>query len=91
MSETFAEVSKKITMAYMAISMEGETVDVKQIEAQIQQLKASALPEEQKQMMENMLQASMNMINSLGTISAADKEAVRPYLTKITSHFDQDH
>ena len=89
--EAWSEVSKKITMAYMAISMEGETVDVKQIEAQIEQLKASALPEEQKQMMENMLQASMNMINSLGTISAADKEAVRPYLTKITSHFDQDH
>lgn len=89
--EAWSEVSKKITMAYMAISMEGETVDVKQIAAQIQQLKASALPEEQKQMMENMLQASMNMIKSLGTISAADKEAVRPYLTKITSHFDQDH
>ncbi|WP_320818688.1 hypothetical protein [Thalassolituus sp.] len=89
--EAWSEISKKITMAYMAISMEGEAVDVKQIEAQIEQLKASALPEEQKQMMENMLQASMNMINSLGTISAADKEAVRPYLTKITSHFDQDH
>lgn len=89
--ESWAADSRDITTTYMAISMEGQKINPAMIEQQLAQVKASPLPEDQKQMMTGMLQGTLTMMKEVEGISAADKEVVRPYVKTIESSFGHTH
>lgn len=89
--ETWAADSRDITTTYMAISMEGEKINPAMIEHQLAQVKASPLPEDQKQMMTGMLQGTLTMMKEVQGVSAADKDIVRPYVKTIEGSFGHGH
>lgn len=90
--EQWANTSRDITMAYMAIEMEQEQVSISQMEAQLQQLKAAeGIPAEQKVMMEQMMKASLMMVQAAKKVPAKNKEAVRPYLKQIRKSLDEQN
>ena len=88
-AEHWAEISRRISLAYVALEMENETVSISQIEAQLKQVRESALPEEQKAMMEQMMEASLGMLRSVKNVSAADKKAVGPYRDQLEQKFNE--
>jgi len=88
--EQWANTSRDITMAYMAIEMESEQVNISQMEAQLKQLQAAeGIPAEQKIMMEQMMKASLMMVQAANDVPAANKKAVRPYLLQIRHSLDE--
>ena len=90
--EQWANTSRDITMAYMAIEMEQEQVSISQMEAQLQQLKAAeGIPAEQKVMMEQMMKASLMMVQAAKKVPTKNKEAVRPYLKQIRKSLDEQN
>lgn len=92
--EQWASVSRDITMAYMAVEMENEQVSESQMLAQLEQVRnAEGLSAEEKAMMEQMMKASMMMVAAAQKVSVKNKEAVRPFVDRISRQFDeqQDH
>lgn len=87
-AEHWAETSQRVSMAYFALSMEGQNDPREEIEAQLQQIRSMDVPAEQKAMMEGMLQSSLSMLKAMENVSAADKAVVRPYLPQITEQFE---
>lgn len=88
--EQWAELSREITMAYMAIEMEHELISASQMEAQLQQLQAAeGLSPEEKAMMEQMMKASLMMVQAAQKVPEANKKAIRPYVERITRQFDE--
>ena len=86
--EDWVRISQQISMAYIAISMEAQPATRVEIENQMQAIRsAKNIPEEEKAMLENMLQASLNMLDALDKVSAADKDRVRPYLPQLADQF----
>ena len=86
--EDWVRVSQQISMAYIAISMEEQPATRVEIENQMQAIRsAKNIPAEEKAMLENMLQASLNMLDSLANVTAADKDRVRPYLPQLVDQF----
>lgn len=87
--EQWANVSREISMAYMAIEMEGGDVSLSQIEAQLTQLQqAEGIPDDQKAMMEEMMKASLLMLKATQNVSDGNKKVVRQYADKITAQFN---
>lgn len=89
--EDWVRISQQISMAYIAISMEQQPATRVEIENQMQAIRsAKNIPAEEKAMLENMLQASLNMLDSLAAVTAADKDRVRPFLPQLADQFG-DH
>lgn len=86
--EDWVDLSQRISVSYLGVMLETQTNTRKEIEAQLAQLKTMKMPAEQKEMMENMLKSSLNMLTSVEKASAADKNAVRPYMQKLTEIYD---
>lgn len=86
--EQWAEVSRRVTMGYMALEIENEQVSLSQLEAQLEQIRQSeGMPAEQKMMMEQMMSTSMMMLRAAGNVSKQDKEAVRPFRQQLAEQF----
>ncbi|MAD43421.1 MAG: hypothetical protein CMI02_16960 [Oceanospirillaceae bacterium] len=88
--EEWAGMTRQISLAYLALEIENEPVSVSQLEAQLQQVKDSDLPQEQKAMMTQMMSASLMMMKAVKGVSNADKEAVRPYKDDLKAQFDAE-
>lgn len=86
--EDWVDVSQRISVSYLGVMLETQTNTRKEIENQLAQLRSMQMPAEQKAMMENMLQSSLNMLTSVEKATAADKNAVRPYMQKLTEIYD---
>lgn len=86
--EAWADQSGRISLAYLAVEMENDPVTLSQMEAQLQQIRESDLPAEQKAMMEQVMSASLMMVRAVAQVSDADKEAVRPYRGQLAAQFD---
>lgn len=76
-------MSQQVSMAYMAIVIEQEAGSRDELTEQLKQLKSMGLPEDSLQMMEGMLQSALAMFDMVLTVPAADKAAVRPYMSKL--------
>ncbi|KZZ45683.1 hypothetical protein A3759_08825 [Thalassolituus sp. HI0120] len=88
--EQWAGLSRDITMAYMAIEMENEMVSASQMEAQLRQLQsAEGLSPSEKAMMEQMMKASLMMVQAANKVPAKNKAIVRPYVERIAQQFDE--
>ncbi|MCH2039609.1 MAG: hypothetical protein MK185_03120 [Saccharospirillaceae bacterium] len=88
--EQWAGLSRDITMAYMAIEMENEMVSASQMEAQLRQLQsAEGLSPSEKAMMEQMMKASLMMVQAANKVPAKNKATVRPYVERIAQQFDE--
>jgi len=87
--EHWAEISRRVSLGYLALEMENEQVSSAQLEAQLQQIRESDLPAEQKAMMEQMMSASLLMMKAVDGVSMADKEAVRPYRSQLADQFGE--
>ncbi|WP_420591763.1 hypothetical protein [Bacterioplanoides sp.] len=88
--EQWAGLSQDITMAYMAIEMENEMVSASQMEAQLKQLQAAeGLSPSEKAMMEQMMKASLMMVQAANKVPAKNKATVRPYAERIAKQFDE--
>ncbi|MCD8523992.1 MAG: hypothetical protein LRY66_03515 [Saccharospirillaceae bacterium] len=88
--EQWAEISRRVTMGYMALEMENEQVSLSQLEAQLEQIRQSeGMSAEQKMMMEQMMTTSLMMLRSVENVSKQDKEAVRPYRQQLADQFDE--
>lgn len=85
--EDWISSSQKISMAYMAVTLEQEQGDEmgtrSEIMAQKEELAAMEMPEENKAMMESMLDGALAMLETIETTSSADKAAVTPYLQEV--------
>lgn len=87
--EQWADLSRDISMAYMAIEMENEMVSASQMEAQLKQLQAAeGLSANEKAMMEQMMKASLMMVHAANNVSAKNKATIRPYADRIARQFD---
>lgn len=78
--------SQKISMAYMAITLEnekGEQGTKSEILAQKKELASLNMPEESKAMMEAMLDGALAMLETVEATNSADKTAVKPYFKEI--------
>ncbi len=78
--------SQKISMAYMAITLEneqGEQGTKSEILAQKKELDALDMPEESKIMMAAMLDGALAMLKTVEAANPADKAAVKAYFTEI--------
>lgn len=78
--------SQKISMAYMAITLQNETGGQgtkSELLAQQKELDAMNMPAESKAMMQAMLDGALAMLESVEATTAADKAAVKPYFKKI--------
>lgn len=79
--------SQKISMAYMAITLENEKGKdqgtMSEILAQKEELAGLNMPEESKAMMEAMLDGALAMLKTVEATSSADKAAVKPYFNEI--------
>ncbi|TVV42106.1 MULTISPECIES: hypothetical protein [unclassified Thalassolituus] len=86
--EHWAEISRRVTMGYMALEMENEQVSLSQLEAQLEQIRQSeGMPAEQKMMMEQMMGASLMMMRAVENVSEQDKSAVRPFRQQLADQF----
>lgn len=87
--EHWADVSQHISLAFIALEMaDSKEVSASQLEAQLKEIRGSSLPAEQKQMLEQMLNASLSMMKAVDKVSAADKAAVLPYREQLAKQFD---
>lgn len=86
-AEHWADISRRISMSFVALEMENEQVSLSQLEAQLKQVRESGLPEEQKAAMIQMMEASLGMLRAVNNVSDADKDAVRPYRNEIEKKF----
>src|SRR5690554_106392 len=79
--------SQKISMAYMAITLENEKGKdqgtMSEILAQKEELAGLNMPEESKAMMEAMLDGALAMLQTVEATSSADKAAVKPYFNEV--------
>lgn len=75
--------SQQISMAYLAVLLEGEVGQRAELEAQRKQLVTLDLPAEQKEMLENIVASSLAMLDGLEEVSEADRAAVRPYIERL--------
>lgn len=87
--------SQRISMAYMAITLEnenakGEGGTKSEILAQKKELALLNMPEESKAMMEAMLDGALAMLKTVESTTAADKAAVKPYFKEIGKLLDED-
>jgi hypothetical protein len=82
--EEWAAVANRVTMAFMAISLEAQGAQMKaQLDQARKQLEANtSMPPEQKKMMLQQMEASAGMMTGLN-VSEADKAAVRPRLGEL--------
>lgn len=88
--EQWAAISQGITMAYMAVEMEKEQVSESQMLAQLEQVRnAEGLSAEEKAMMEQMMKASMMMVTAAQKVSPKSKDAIRPFVDRISKQFDE--
>lgn len=85
--ESWIADSQKISMAYMALTLEAEQGDEmgtrSEILAQKEELAALEMPAENKAMMSAMLDGALAMLDTIETTSSADKAAVQPYLNQV--------
>ncbi len=88
--EQWADIQMRIVKAMVALEMEKENVNI-DIQAQIDQINSNpSIPDDQKEMMINMMQSSMKMMESMSNASEADKSAIKPYLSQIKQKLESD-
>lgn len=86
--EHWTQVSGKISMAYLALSMEAQPATRVEIQNQLQAIRsAKNIPAEEKSMLENMLNASLNMLDAVERVPVSEKNLVRPYLPQLADQF----
>jgi len=89
--EGWAGDTQQITTTFMALKMEGDSINPAMIEAQIVQVKDSPLPDQQKKVMLGMLEGTLAMMKEVATVSAEEKAAVRPHMKAIEKSFGHGH
>jgi len=85
--EQWSEMTRRISLAFLALEIENEPVTISQLEAQLKQIKDSDLPAEQKQMMTQMMNSSLVMMRAVQNVSETDKKVVRPYKKQLQDRF----
>lgn len=91
--EQWVEISQKVSITYMALSLENESTEQgtkEEILAQQKELAKLDMPAESKAMMEEMLAGALVMLEVIESASAADKAAVKPYFNKIRQVLDDE-
>lgn len=88
--EEWSAVASRVMMAYMAITMESQSAEMKaQLDQTRKQLEAdTTMPPEQKKMLLQQLEASAGMMTGLN-VSEADKAAIRPRLGELERVMNQ--
>lgn len=88
--EQWADIQMRIIKSMISLEIEKENVDA-DVQAQLDQIKNNpSIPDEQKEMMMNMMQSSMKMMESMSNASPADKAAIKPYIQQIKQKLDSD-
>jgi len=90
-AEHWAAESSEVTLAYLAVSMQGKVPSREALEQQLAQVSASQLPQAQKQMMQDMLKGTLSMLDDVQTVSDSDKALISPYIEKISGHLKHGH
>lgn len=90
--EHWADTSQRVTLGYLALEIadQEQGVSLSQLEAQLKQVRESDLPDEQKKMMEDMMNTSLLMMKSVQNVSESDKALLRPYRAQLAKQFDEE-
>ncbi|MFD2230992.1 hypothetical protein [Alkalimarinus sediminis] len=89
-AEEWADIQMRIIKSMIALEIEKENVDV-DVQAQLDQIRNNpSIPDEQKEMMINMMQSSMKMMESMSNASPADKAAIKPYIEQIRQKLESE-
>lgn len=89
--EQWSEVSRDISLAFIALQMDQEQITVAQLEEQLAKLEsAEGISAEQKAMMTEMMQTSLMMLKSTQGVSQNNKQLVRQYAAQIERQFNAE-
>lgn len=88
--EQWADIQMRIIKSMISLEIEKENINA-DVQAQLDQIKNNpSIPDEQKEMMMNMMQSSMKMMESMSNASPADKAAIKPYIQQIRQKLDSE-
>ena len=82
--QSWGAIGDRIMKAFTANSIETEMPEMdEQMKQALEQIEKSNMTEEQKEGMRQMMQSSMQMMNSYDSVPETDKAAVLPYMSVI--------
>lgn len=88
--EQWADIQMRIVKSVISLEMDKENVNT-DVQAQFDKIQNDpSIPDEQKQMMINMMQSSMKMMENISNASPADKAAIKPYIQQIKQKLNDE-